>query len=40
MILTEIVDGLRISGIEVNATDEGWSVLDPSGNRILLNHLN
>lgn len=40
MVLTEIVDGLRISGIEVNATDEGWSVLDPSGNRILLNHLN
>lgn len=40
MVLTEIVDGLRISGIEVNAADEGWSVLDPSGNRILLNHLN
>lgn len=40
MVLAEIVDGLRISGIEVNATDEGWSVLDPSGNRILLNHLN
>ncbi|MCL4826866.1 MAG: glyoxalase, partial [Caldilinea sp.] len=40
VILAEIIKGLHISGIEVNAADEGWSVLDPSGNRILLNHLN
>lgn len=39
VILAEIIEVLRISGIEVNAADEGWSVLDPSGNRILLNHL-
>ncbi len=39
VILAEIIKGLHISGIEVNAADEGWSVLDPSGNRILLNHL-
>jgi len=38
-VLAEIVEGLRISGIEVNAADKGWAVLDPSGNRVLLNHL-
>jgi catechol 2,3-dioxygenase len=36
IILTGIIEQLRTSGIEVNATDESWSVPDPSSSRILI----
>ncbi len=38
-ILMRIIEQLQFFGIEANTTADGWSVLDPSGNRILLNHL-
>lgn len=38
-ILMRIIEQLQFFGIEANTTADGWSVLDPSGNHILLNHL-
>ena len=38
-ILMRIIEQLQFFGLEVNTTADGWSVLDPSGSRILLNHL-